>query len=350
MMCVIDNTISFAKNVLPGQFVLRKCLTRPLTIIAIKYPADPSRNYLDFLLINSTTSSATEIQRLSAKYDDISLDIINFLKSQGLENFIYYSPNGSRIEPYNVLDMSRYCFSVMDCNYFILLYLETRLMNPSLTISEINDLIPNVVTGDYFVVDSVISEIVNRPCIDAYVPAKHDIFNYPPPLRSSLRAINILGPKRGLVLCKGHKYIPLSRTLPRWVPQDIQWVYMDNSPATEHDIIGDVTSYESYERAGFSNYDYVFVENCLIDFITEILRGSRMVLKPGGKLVYPNFISIMKRRIAENPENERLFRENQQYVDEYVRKIIDDLLKSEQYSSLIMIDNTEVLTVKGTGE
>lgn len=55
------NTITFRTNMLPGQFPLQKCLIKPLTIVTIIYPGDPFKNYLNLLLINSTTR---EIQRL----------------------------------------------------------------------------------------------------------------------------------------------------------------------------------------------------------------------------------------------------------------------------------------------
>lgn len=140
------------------------------------------------------------------------------------------------------------------------------------------------------------------------IPEKHDILNYLHQPKS-LITTNILGPKRGLVLCKGHTHGPLIKDSGYYkdLPQDIQWVYMDIDINTNPDIIGDITSYESYERAGLSNYDYVYVSGCP-NYITDILRGSRMVLKPGGKLIYPAFLYVIKLQIARDPEKKSFLR------------------------------------------
>jgi hypothetical protein len=115
------NTINFRTNALPCQPNLNKCLIKPLTIMTI------TSESLDFLLINSQTR---EIQRLTCKPDDTKT--IEFLRKQGLDNFTYSSTN-------------------LDSDYSILLYLETRLMNPHLTTSELNDLIRSSVTSNYFI-------------------------------------------------------------------------------------------------------------------------------------------------------------------------------------------------------
>lgn len=365
-LLVFDNIVSFRKNRLPGQFSLKECLLRPLTIVTISYFGNRFKDYLDLLLINSTTQ---EIQRLNSKIDnDNSLDfsIINFLNSQGLHNFIYYAPNGMKIlfynnkmtiEPYYALNISTYCSSIKNCEYFVLLYLETRLMNPNLTISEINNLIQNSVTPDYFneykeKVDSIVNpvsqrnreEIASSIARDVLLASeKHDILNYPPQPKFPIIS-NELTPKRGLVLCKGHRHSPLSEELPSWLPQDIIWTYMDIDPETQPDIIGDISSYESYEKAGFSRYDYVLTSACP-RYITDILRGSRMVLKPGGKLIYPGIINALRYQITKNPKDKEFFTENPESGNKYVSEILDNLWKSEQYSALTIIDHTAVLTV-----
>ena len=376
---VENSNIAFRKNMLPGQFKLQKCLLKPHTITTITYPADPFKNHLDFLLINSTTR---EIQRLSSKIDDdISLDlnVINFLRNQGLDNFTYYSPlslsdngklinnfpNGSRIffsgddvniSSYNALDISDYCS--MDCDYFVLLYLEIRLINPNSTISEINELIPNLVTVNYFdkykeKVNSIPNNVIQREKSEHTIrqdnlvaSEKHNILNYPPQPKS-FTTINQLGPKRGLVLCKGHSQGNVAndlRYLEEWLPQDIQWTYMDIDTETRPDLVGDISSYESYERAGFSSYDYVVTSGCPY-YIRDILRGSRMVLKTGGKLIYPSLIYEIKLQLKQDPVKKRYVIENPQYIDEYVDKIVNELLISEQYSNITMISNTPILTV-----
>jgi len=364
-LAVENNTIVFRKNILPGQSSLQKCIMNPFTITTITYPTDPFKNYLDILFINSTTR---KIQRLSSKIDHISLDlnIIEFLRKQGLENFTYYSPNGSHIffsgddlivEYYDALDISNYCS--MDCDYFVLLYLETRLMNPNSTISEINGLIPNLITADYFIeykgkVDSIINPIIqhDREIVQRLreqdillASEKHNILDYPPQSKP-FTTINPLGPKRGLVLCKGHGQGNVADDLRylEWLPRDIQWTYMDIDMKTRPDLVGDVSSYESYKRAGFSSYDYVATSGCPF-YIRDILRGSRMVLKLGGKLIYRALIYEIKFQISKNPINNKLFIDNPQYLDEHVDKIVDELAESEQYSNITMIGNTAIFTV-----
>lgn len=107
----------------------------------------------------------------------------------------------------------------------------------------------------------------------------------------------------GVAMCHGrsHRYIPRS-----FRHQRVNWVCVDEDPATNPDVVGDVFDWGTLRHLGFGQYDVVLTVYCptpTMASIIEFFESARVLLKPGGIFYFDN---IVLRLIRQYDDRHRL--------------------------------------------
>lgn len=151
---------------------------------------------------------------------------------------------------------------------------------------------------------------------------------------------------RGVLLCHGRNH---SVPLPNWLPDEIEWIYVDIDPNVNPDIVGSYKDFSTLEALGLFTYDYVVSMHCpAYKNFTEfrvLLRAGRWLLKPSGiflALSVSIWIPQIQERIVRFNYT-RQYQESNFYSPEVMRlepmEIAQLLASDEKFATVIQIDS-----------
>ena len=95
--------------------------------------------------------------------------------------------------------------------------------------------------------------------------------------------------EKGIAFCHGHNHKSL---IVLQELEHVQWVLVDIDPNVKPDIVGSFDSMDTIQQLGLYSWNYVMSQNCPIMFtgyFENLLKASKYLLKPHGKLIIPNF-------------------------------------------------------------
>lgn len=216
-----------------------------LVLILVWFTRDGFVEGQNFILINRLRHEIERINPLPQYFGSLSADA---LIDAGLAGFKFSSVRPEDLPP----------------GYFsFIYYLQTRLMNPTLSREELLQVLKRITP-----------EMINqyRDRLLGFIP---------PPTPNT---------GRGLILCSG-RVSP--RDIPTYIPQGINWVTVNDNLQSEPDLLGSYSSFPSLQQLGLFSWDYVYVRGCPIGLspveYQNIIRAGRWLLKRGGHLYIPNY-------------------------------------------------------------
>ncbi len=100
---------------------------------------------------------------------------------------------------------------------------------------------------------------------------------------------------RGVVLCHGHAQGMAG--FPYYLPQNINWTFMDVNPGVRPDVVGDYHKLEDLQVLGLYSWDIVLNKACPVyaNFpdMAAMVNLSRWLLRPEGKFLFPKLIRAL---------------------------------------------------------